>query len=312
MEIFLAEPRGFCAGVDRAVQIVEQAIEKFGKPIFVRHEIVHNKYVVNRLQNMGAVFVEEIDEVPKGKTVILSAHGVASSVYSAAEARQLRVIDATCPLVKKVHFSAKRHHESGSHVILIGHSGHAEVIGTLGQLPEGSMHLVATKEDVQQLQVPEGVHLSYITQTTLSVEETRGVIDALRLRFPDIKGPEKGDLCYATTNRQAAVKELCKKVQLLLVVGASNSSNSNRLKELGQEHGVQSYLIAGKEDLQRDWFIGIDSIGISSGASAPEVLVQGVIEELKSWFKVKEVQAVKVMEENVHFRLPAELYSAKS
>jgi len=307
MKILLANPRGFCAGVDRAIHIVERALAKYGKPIYVRHEIVHNKTVVDRLRLMGAVFVEDLAEVPEGAVVIFSAHGVAEQIYIDAAARKQRVLDASCPLVKKVHLGAKRQNNQGSHVLLIGHAGHAEVEGTLGQLPQGEMSLVGSVEDVDALQVPAGRDLSYVTQTTLSLDETRDVIAALKTRFPNIKGPDKGDLCYATTNRQAAVRVICDEVQLLLVVGASNSSNSNRLRELGSVAGVNSYLIAGSQDIQTEWFSGVESVGITSGASAPEEVVQQVVSWIQAHYKIESVESRVLMEENVRFSLPAEL-----
>lgn len=307
MEIYLAVPRGFCAGVDRAVHIVESAIEKFGTPIYVRHEIVHNKYVVNRLKEMGAVFVEEVDEVPIGSTVIMSAHGVAESVYEQSAERNLKVLDATCPLVKKVHFSAKKHLSQGRDMILIGHDGHAEVEGTLGQVPAGKMHIVGDSEDVYKLDIPVETKLAYITQTTLSVGETKGIISTLKEKYPNIVGPKKGDLCYATTNRQEAINGLCEIVDVVLVVGASNSSNSNRLKELAESSGVRAYLISSKDDLRLEWFENCSKIGVSSGASAPEILVKGVIKELEVNFNVTKIEDFGSKEENVRFALPLEL-----
>ncbi len=307
MKIILANPRGFCAGVDRAIHIVEKALEKYGTPIYVRHEIVHNRFVVDRLRQLGAIFVEEVDEVPEGATLVFSAHGVGLSVYEAAATRHLRVIDAACPLVKRVHAGAQRHHASGAHVVLIGHAGHAEVEGTMGQLPPGAMSLVGSVQDVEALDLPAGLALSYITQTTLSVDETRDIIAALRFRFPDIKGPEKGDLCYATTNRQAAVREISRLADMLLVVGAKNSSNSNRLRELGAELGVSSYLIDDASDLRAEWFSGVGTVGVTSGASAPEVLVQDVVAWMRSHFGEVELESVVTMQENVKFSLPAEL-----
>jgi len=307
MKIILANPRGFCAGVDRAIHIVEKALEKYGKPIYVRHEIVHNRFVVDRLRSLGAIFVEEVCEAPEGATLVFSAHGVGQSVCEAAAARNLRVVDAACPLVKRVHSSAQRHHSSGSHVILIGHAGHAEVEGTMGQLPSGTMSLVGSVQDVEALDPPQQTSLSYITQTTLSVEETRDIISALRLRFPNIKGPEKGDLCYATTNRQAAVRQISQTADLLLVVGAKNSSNSNRLRELGAELGVRSYLIADASDLCEEWFNGVSTVGVSSGASAPEILVQDVVSWIRGHFGGVELENVVTMQENVKFSLPEEL-----
>lgn len=307
MKIILANPRGFCAGVDRAIHIVERALEKYGSPIYVRHEIVHNRFVVDRLHSLGAIFVDEVHEVPENATLIFSAHGVGLSVYADAASRNLRVIDAACPLVRRVHSSAQRHFNGGAHVILIGHAGHAEVEGTMGQLPAGAMSRVGSVEEVHALQVPQREHLSYITQTTLSVEETRDIIQALRERFPGIKGPEKGDLCYATTNRQAAVREISQQADLLLVVGAKNSSNSNRLRELGEELGVRSFLIADESDLRKEWFDGVKVVGLSSGASAPESLVQNVVRWIQEHFQDVHLENVLTMQENVKFSLPAEL-----
>lgn len=306
-KIVLATPRGFCAGVDRAIHVVEKALEKYGAPIYVRHEIVHNKFVVDTLRDKGVVFVDEVDEVPEGSVVIFSAHGVAEKVYAEASARNLLVLDASCPLVLKVHFSAKRHYNAGRHIILIGHAGHAEVEGTIGQLPEGAITLIRNESDVATVKVPEDKELAYITQTTLSVAETRKIIEALKLRFPKIIGPEAGDLCYATGNRQAAVLDLCKVVDLLLVVGAKNSSNSSRLMELGLEQGIKSHLIATVDDLEMDWFEGVKSVGISSGASAPEVLVQEVVDWLKDKFKQVHVENLVKLQENTKFNLPKAL-----
>ena len=305
--LVLATPRGFCAGVDRAIHVVEKAIEKFGTPIYVRHEIVHNKFVVETLKAKGVIFVDEVSEIPEGSVVIFSAHGVAEQIYSDAEARHLRVLDASCPLVLKVHFSAKRHYDAGRHIILIGHAGHAEVVGTLGQLPEGAISLIGNEADVDTVQVPEGKELAYITQTTLSVAETRKIIEALKKRFPNIIGPDAGDLCYATGNRQAAVLELCQHVEMLLVVGAKNSSNSSRLMELGLEQGIPSHLIADVHDLDPTWFEGVNTVGLSSGASAPEVLVQGVVEFLKEKNKGLEVENLVKLVENTKFKLPGSL-----
>lgn len=306
MEILLANPRGFCAGVDRAIQIVEKALEKFGAPVYVRHEIVHNKAVVDRLKEMGAVFVKEISEVPEGAEVIFSAHGVGEKVYEDAANKNLTIIDAACPLVKKVHVSAKKHDSKGSKIILIGHKGHPEVEGHLGQIDK-EMYLVSKPEDVNNLEFTQEDELAYITQTTLSIDEAKGAIDALKAKFPHIKGPKKGDLCYATTNRQAAVKELASSVDLLLVVGSSNSSNSNRLKELGETMGVESYLIDSPDDIDSKWLDGKSKVGISSGASAPEHIVQSVVEELKSLTTITQVGNSITMEENVSFSLPKEL-----
>ena len=306
-KIVLATPRGFCAGVDRAIHVVEKAIEKFGTPIYVRHEIVHNKFVVETLKDKGVVFVDELDQVPEGSVVIFSAHGVAERIYEEAKARNLQVLDASCPLVLKVHFSAKRHYNAGRHIILIGHAGHAEVEGTLGQLPEGAITLIRNEKDAEMVDVPADKELAYITQTTLSVAETRKIIEALKRRFPNIIGPDAGDLCYATGNRQAAVLELCSEVDLLLVVGAKNSSNSSRLMELGLEQGLPSHLIADVNDLDPAWFEGIDTVGLSSGASAPEVLVQGVVDWLKEKFGPIEVENLVKLVENTKFNLPKAL-----
>ena len=306
-KLVLATPRGFCAGVDRAIHVVEKAIEKFGTPIYVRHEIVHNKFVVDTLKNEGVVFIDELDQVPEGSVVIFSAHGVAERIYEEAKARNLQVLDASCPLVLKVHFSAKRHYNAGRHIILIGHAGHAEVEGTLGQLPEGAITLIRNEADVESVEVPAGKELAYITQTTLSVAETRKIIEALKRRFPNIIGPEAGDLCYATGNRQAAVLELCSVVDMLLVVGAKNSSNSSRLMELGLEQGLPSHLIADVNDLDPAWFEGINTVGLSSGASAPEVLVQGVVDWLKEKFGPIEVENLVKLVENTKFNLPKAL-----
>lgn len=306
-KLVLATPRGFCAGVDRAIHVVEKAIEKFGTPIYVRHEIVHNKFVVDTLKEKGVVFVDEVSEVPEGSVVIFSAHGVAEHIYADAEKRGLKVLDASCPLVLKVHYSAKRHYAAGRHIILIGHAGHAEVEGTLGQLPEGAITLIQNEADVAKVAVPEGKELAYITQTTLSVAETRKIIDALKAKFPNIVGPNAGDLCYATGNRQAAVLDLCKQVDMLLVVGAKNSSNSTRLMELGLEQGIKSHLIAGVNDLDPSWFEGIESVGISSGASAPEILVQEVVDWLKARFSPLNTENFIKLLESTKFNLPKEL-----
>lgn len=306
-KLVLATPRGFCAGVDRAIHVVERALEKFGSPIYVRHEIVHNQFVVDTLKSKGVVFVDEVNEVPEGSVVIFSAHGVAEHIYADAEARHLHVLDASCPLVLRVHYSAKRHYNAGRHIILIGHAGHAEVEGTLGQLPEGAITLIRNEQDVENLVVPEGKELAYITQTTLSVAETRKIIAALKARFPNIVGPDAGDLCYATGNRQSAVLELCSKVDLLLVVGAKNSSNSSRLMELGLEQGVPSRLIATVKDLDPAWFENVETVGLSSGASAPEVLVQEVVEWLKDHFGPISIENLVKLVESTKFNLPKEL-----
>lgn len=306
-KLVLATPRGFCAGVDRAIHVVEKAIEKFGTPIYVRHEIVHNRFVVETLKSKGVIFVDEVDEVPEGSVVIFSAHGVAEKIYADAEARHLKVLDASCPLVLRVHYSAKRHYNAGRHIILIGHAGHAEVEGTLGQLPEGSITLIRNEYDVENLQVPAGKELAYITQTTLSVAETRKIIEALKTKFPGIIGPDAGDLCYATGNRQSAVLDLCSKVDMLLVVGAKNSSNSSRLMELGLEQGIPSHLIDSVDDLDMAWFDDIETVGLSSGASAPEVLVQEVVDWLKAKFGPIEIENFVKLVESTKFNLPKEL-----
>ncbi len=306
MEIILANPRGFCAGVDRAIHIVERALEKYGAPVYVRHEIVHNKAVVDRLKSMGAVFVKEVDQVPEGAVIIFSAHGVGREVYANAEKRNQHILDAACPLVKKVHVSAKRHSGEGRKVVLIGHKGHPEVEGHLGQI-DGEMFLVSTPKGVDALPLSVEDEIAYITQTTLSIEEAQGIIDALKERFPNISGPQKGDLCYATTNRQAAVKELANEVDMLLVVGSANSSNSNRLRELGESMGIRSYLIDGPEDIQFEWLVGVNRLGISSGASAPEHLVRAVIDAIREQIAVTDVRNSITMEENISFSIPAEL-----
>jgi 4-hydroxy-3-methylbut-2-en-1-yl diphosphate reductase len=304
VKILLAAPRGFCAGVDRAISIVETAIVKFGAPVYVRHEIVHNKHVVDRLRAQGAIFVDELDQVPEKAVAIFSAHGVATAVYKQAEERNLQTVDATCPLVKKVHTSVRRYNQGERRIILIGHAGHPEVIGTMGQLPAGEVLLVETVEDVASLEVVDVDSLAYTTQTTLSIEETRGIIEALRLRFPNIKGPDKGDLCYATTNRQLAVSQMAPHVDLLLVVGSRNSSNSNRLRELGLSLGKTSELIDGPGDLKREWFSETQTVGLTSGASAPEDLVQDVVRWIQAEFPGSVSQDFLVLEENVRFSLP--------
>ena len=284
MEILLANPRGFCAGVDRAIEIVERALETLGAPIYVRHEVVHNRFVVERLKKMGAVFVDEVHEIPEGATCIFSAHGVSQDVRRQAAARHLTVFDATCPLVTKVHIEVKRYSREGREVVLIGHAGHPEVEGTMGQFDEsqgGKIHLVETPEDVQSLLVKKPQHMAYVTQTTLSMDDTARVIDALRARFPDIHGPRKDDICYATQNRQDAVRELAGRCDVLLVVGSRNSSNSNRLRELAEQKGIPAYLIDGPADIRHEWLSGKKAVGLTAGASAPEVLVQQVIAQLK-------------------------------
>ncbi len=300
--IFLATPRGFCAGVDRAIAIVERALEKFGAPIYVRHEVVHNAYVVNDLKQKGAVFVEELDEVPDGATVIFSAHGVSKAVQQEAQKRGLNVFDATCPLVTKVHVEVSKMRDKGLEIIMIGHKGHPEVDGTLGQ-SDGGMYLVETPEDVTKLSVSNPDKLAYVTQTTLSVDDAARVVEALKQRFPNIVGPKKDDICYATQNRQDAVKKLAAECDLVIVVGSPNSSNSNRLREVAQNLGVPAYLVDDESDIQPQWLEGKSSVGISAGASAPEVLVERVIEHLKKLGATK-VAPLDGLQEKVNFPLP--------
>ncbi|MDO9710783.1 4-hydroxy-3-methylbut-2-enyl diphosphate reductase [Paracraurococcus lichenis] len=305
MRIILAQPRGFCAGVVRAVEIVERALESYGRPVYVRHEIVHNRRVVESLEAKGARFVGELEEVPEGAVTVFSAHGVARSVEAAASMRRLPVLDATCPLVAKVHHEGRRYQAMGRAVILIGHAGHPEVVGTLGQIP-GEVHLVASAAEVEALPIPRDRPVAYITQTTLSVDDTRATIEALHRRFRDIQGPDTRDICYATQNRQTAVRELAKRVDILLVVGAANSSNSNRLREIGTEQGVPCYLIPDATALRPDWLRGADTIGITAGASAPEELVQEVVEAIRRLGPV-EVSTMPGLVEDVQFKLPAAL-----
>ncbi len=300
--IYLATPRGFCAGVDRAIAIVERALEKFGAPIYVRHEVVHNAYVVNDLKNKGAVFVEELDEVPRGATVIFSAHGVSQAVKEDAERRGLNVFDATCPLVTKVHIEVARMRNNGLEIVMIGHKGHPEVEGTMGQ-SKGGMYLVETPEDVATLHVANPNKLAYVTQTTLSVDDAARVVEALRARFPNIVGPKKDDICYATQNRQDAVKKLAGECDVVLVVGSPNSSNSNRLREVAENLGVPAYLVDSAEDIQAEWLAGKPRAGITAGASAPEILVQQVIDRLKKLGATK-VAPLEGLEEKVNFPLP--------
>jgi 4-hydroxy-3-methylbut-2-enyl diphosphate reductase len=286
MHIYLANPRGFCAGVDRAIDIVERAVVLFGAPIYVRHEVVHNKYVVDRLRVIGAVFVEELNEVPDGATVIFSAHGVPRVVQQEAKRRELNVFDATCPLVTKVHMEITRFAREAREVFLIGHAGHPEVEGTIGQFDAtlgGSIYLIQTVEDVERVRVRNPAHLAFVTQTTLSVDDTASIVAALRARFPGLKAPVKEDICYATQNRQDAVKDLIGRCEVLVVVGSKTSSNSNRLREMADKNAKPGYLVDGPEDLHREWFDGIKSVGVTAGASAPEILVQGVIAQLRDW-----------------------------
>jgi 4-hydroxy-3-methylbut-2-enyl diphosphate reductase len=300
--IYLATPRGFCAGVDRAIAIVERALEKFGAPIYVRHEVVHNAYVVNDLKQKGAVFVDELDEVPKGATVIFSAHGVSQAVREDAERRGLNVFDATCPLVTKVHVEVARMRDNGLEIVMIGHKGHPEVEGTMGQ-SQGGMYLVETPQDVAMLHVANPERLAYVTQTTLSVDDAARVVEALRTRFPNIVGPKKDDICYATQNRQDAVKKLAGECDAVLVVGSPNSSNSNRLREVADLLGVPAWLVDSAEDIQPEWLAGKSRVGITAGASAPEILVQQVIERLKQ-LGATDVAPLEGLEEKVNFPLP--------
>ncbi|MBA3996209.1 MAG: 4-hydroxy-3-methylbut-2-enyl diphosphate reductase [Candidatus Accumulibacter sp.] len=304
MEIILANPRGFCAGVERAIAIVERALEKFGAPIYVRHEVVHNKFVCDDLRAKGAVFVEELSEVPAGNTVIFSAHGVSQAVREEAEARGLKVFDATCPLVTKVHIEVARMHAQKREIVMIGHKGHPEVEGTMGQSPDG-MYLVETTEDVATLQVNNPDALSYVTQTTLSVDDAAAIVAALRKRFPAITGPKKDDICYATQNRQDAVRRLAEECDLLIVVGSPNSSNSNRLREVALGRGIPSYLVDDASEIQDDWIRGCSKIGVSAGASAPETLVARVIAALSN--RGGEVRQLDGLAEGVSFPLPREL-----
>jgi len=303
MKVLLAEPRGFCAGVDRAIAVVEQAIAIFGTPVYVRHEIVHNKFVVEELRNKGAVFVESVADVPDGELLIFSAHGVSQAVAQAARDRGLKVIDATCPLVTKVHMELLRHERNGDQVILIGHAGHPEVEGTMGQVPAGAVLLVSTPDDVTQLQVRDAKKLAYVTQTTLSVDDTADVVAALKKRFPRIQGPKRDDICYATTNRQQAVKQLASHCEVVLVIGSKNSSNSNRLREVAERGGARSYLVDDANDVHPDWFKGARCVGITAGASAPEALVQGVVNCLKE-LGAEGVETLHTIEERVTFSLP--------
>ena len=311
LTLYLAAPRGFCAGVDRAIKIVEMALQKWGAPVFVRHEIVHNKFVVDSLKALGAVFVEELDEVPDDRPVIFSAHGVPKSVPAAAQARNMVFVDATCPLVSKVHIEAERHHEAGLQMVMIGHAGHPETIGTMGQLPPGEVLLVETVADVAHVAPRDPARLAFITQTTLSVDDTIDIIAALRARFPTIIGPHKEDICYATTNRQAAVKAISGKIDALLVIGAPNSSNSRRLVEVGRANGC-AYAQLVQRATEIDWraLDGIRAIGITAGASAPEVLVNEVLDAFRARFDTT-VELVETAQENVEFKVPRVLRMAE-
>ena len=309
MNVLLANPRGFCAGVDRAIDIVNRALEVFGAPVYVRHEVVHNRFVVDDLRNRGAVFVEELDEVPDGALVIFSAHGVSRAVQDAAKSRGLKVFDATCPLVTKVHMEVARFSRHGRETILIGHAGHPEVEGTMGQYDTGNggaIYLVEDEADVAALTVRDPENLSYVSQTTLSVDDTARVIDALRARFPSIQGPRRDDICYATQNRQDAVRQLALEAQVVLVVGSPNSSNSNRLRELAERCGASAWLIDGADDIRPEWVAGKATVGVTAGASAPEVLVEGVVERLRS-LGATGVRSLAGREENITFSMPREL-----
>lgn len=304
LNLYIANPRGFCAGVDRAIQIVELALEKFGAPVYVRHEIVHNKFVVEGLQKRGAIFVDELDEVPEDVPVVFSAHGVPKSVPAEAERRNMLYVDATCPLVSKVHREAERHEKSGSEIIMIGHAGHAEVIGTMGQVGDGRIKLVETPEDIDKLDLKETDNVAYITQTTLSLDDTADIIAGLKKKFPSIQDPKKEDICYATTNRQGAIKALAEKVEAVLIIGAPNSSNSKRLVEVAAREGCKSMLIQRARDIDWDWLGGIQNVGISAGASAPEILVEEVINAFHEKYDVH-LETVRTVDENVQFKLPA-------
>ena len=304
LKVLLASPRGFCAGVDRAIQIVERAIAKYGAPVYVRHEIVHNRHVVDRLRAVGAIFVEELEECPDDRPVVFSAHGVPKAVPAEAERRRMIFLDATCPLVSKVHVEAERHFEEGREIVLIGHAGHPEVVGTMGQLPTGAVTLIQTVDQARKFTPRDPANLAFVTQTTLSLEDTAEMVEALRRRFPDIAAPHKEDICYATTNRQEAVKALAARCDLLLVVGSSNSSNSVRLVEVGTKAGARAaQLVDEAEHIDWSWFDNVDTLGLTAGASAPEVLVQGVMAALGERFDV-EVEEIATRQETVTFKLP--------
>ncbi len=303
ISLVLASPRGFCAGVDRAIQIVERAVEKFGAPVYVRHEIVHNRHVVDRLKALGAVFIEELSEAPDDRPVVFSAHGVPKSVPAEAQSRQMIYLDATCPLVSKVHVEAQKHYDAGREIVLIGHAGHPEVVGTMGQLPEGAVALIETVDDAQTFAPKDPANVAFVTQTTLSVDDTADIVEALRTRFPGIAAPHKEDICYATTNRQEAVKAIAARAQALLVLGSANSSNSVRLAEVGRRAGATAYLIDDASALDLAWLDGVETVGVTAGASAPEDLVQGVIDKLAERFDVT-VDEVDTARETVTFKLP--------
>ena len=309
LNLLIAAPRGFCAGVDRAIHIVELALQRYGAPVYVRHEIVHNKFVVDNLKSKGAVFVTELDEVPDGVPVVFSAHGVPKSVPASAEARGLSYLDATCPLVSKVHRQAERLVEGGRHILFIGHAGHPEVIGTFGQVPEGQMSLVETAEDAETIEVRDAENLAFLTQTTLSVDDTAEIIGILQRRFPSIKGPRGEDICYATSNRQTAVKNIAKRCDAMLVIGAPNSSNSVRLVEVAEREGVRARLVGRASDIDLAWLEGVETLGLTAGASAPEVLVREVVDLLRRHFDVRE-EPVEGVEERMVFKLPRGLEAA--
>jgi len=304
--VFLAQPRGFCAGVERAIEIVERSIEVFGAPVYVRHEIVHNKHVVEDLKAKGAIFIDEVSDAPDGALLIFSAHGVSKAVQEEGKRRQLRVMDATCPLVTKVHLELLRHYASGDQVILIGHAGHPEVEGTMGQAPEGAVLLVSEPDDVASLNIQDENKVAFVTQTTLSVDDTKDVIAALQARFPNIQGPKREDICYATSNRQMAVKDLAQVSDVILVIGSTNSSNSNRLREVAEKEGCKAYLIENAGAIEESMLNGTKNIGVTAGASAPEVLIQEVIDLLSSHDK-NLVSTLKTIDENVHFSIPKAL-----
>jgi 4-hydroxy-3-methylbut-2-enyl diphosphate reductase len=303
VKIILAQPRGFCAGVDRAIEIVERAIKIYGAPVYVRHEIVHNKFVVDDLKAKGAIFVDEVAEIPEGAVTIFSAHGVSKKVEEEAALRSLPTIDATCPLVTKVHLEAKRYEKLGSQIILIGHTGHPEVEGTSGRVDQ-EVILVESTEDVENIEVDDEDNLAFVTQTTLSIDDTKQIVEKLKNRFPNIKGPDTKDICYATQNRQNAVRELAKKVDLILVIGSKNSSNSNRLRDMGEEMGTPSYLINDETDIDSKWLKGVNTLGLTAGASAPEILVDSVVKKLGELVDNLEVETLAGVIENIKFKLP--------
>lgn len=311
LKLLLAAPRGFCAGVDRAIKIVEVALEQHGAPVYVRHEIVHNRFVVDSLKAKGAVFVKELDEVPAGAHVVFSAHGVPKSVPANAEARNLDYLDATCPLVSKVHRQAERQVEAGRHIIFVGHAGHPEVIGTFGQVDEGAMTLVETAEDAEALQVADPDNLAFLTQTTLSVDDTAEIVGILERRFPNIVGPKGEDICYATSNRQASVKAIANECELVLVIGAPNSSNSLRLVEVAERSGSHGILVQRADDIDFEWFDGVNTLGLTAGASAPEILVREIVHKLSTRFDIDE-QQVTTTEESMVFKLPRQLMQAQN